>query len=531
MAGAVAGLFVNPPGARRAGRAVRRLPLLLFVAAALLAAFLAGMYVEAARFFPSTLIRSAYKTLVVNLGAHGLSDAMKRRGDVPTARPPADCAGLAASVRQRLKQDLGMRMLRCASAQVAPADAAAARIDFVAGETLADPVLVKGEVGTFLDYCPGPWGCLAVQYARSGAVDRAWPFRPAAIVEANTAAESDYPYEHAVGWSFARGMATFHLSPYPRGDLLVVFEFADSHPTGGGVARVASDGRPRWYRKDYSHHWPHVVDEDLALVPSMRLRHARIAFRIHAGQLRSAVELECGSGLINEDLVNILDGRGELLEEIAILDAIIASPYAGILGEARACDPTHINFAHMLGADAGGATGIAPGDLVVSLRHLSAFGILDKDDRRLKRLVRGSFHLQHGVRHLDRARFAMFDNYGTDGVHGPARLLVVDLASGEETTVFPTDITPEHMRLFFTHSWGQFDISADRRRALVADVQGGRAFEISLADGEVLNVFRQLHDLSSLPALVATETVTQYAWSFRLQGVHYASPLRQRRTP
>ena len=508
--------------ARGAWRAGRRLPLLLFGAAALFAVFLAGIYVEAAGIFPSTLIRSAHKTLMVNLGAHGLSEPTNgNRSQAQSARRSAECAEVAASVRQRLKKQLGMRMVRCASARIAPADAAAARIDFLAGEALADAVLMKGEVGAFLDHCPAPWGCLAVEYARSGAVHRAWPFRPDEIVEANTAVESDYPYEHAVGWAFTRGMATFHLSPYPRGDLLVVFEFADSHPTGGGVARVAPDGRPRWYRKDYSHHWPHVVGEDLALVPGMHMRRDRLAFQIREGNPRSAVRLECRNGLINEDLVNVFDGAGELLEEISILDAIIASPYAGSLSGAADCDPTHINFAHMLGADAGGAAGIAPGDLVVSLRGLSAFGILDKDDRRLKRLVRGSFLEQHGVRHLDKARFAMFDNLGTDGVHGPSRLLVVDLATGEETTVFPNDATPKHLRGWFTRNWGQFDLSADGRRALVADVQGGRAFEIRLADGAVLNVFRQVHDLSTLTALVEAETLTKNAWLFRFQGIHY----------
>ena len=505
--------------ARRTGR---RLPLLLFVVAALLGVFLAGIYVEAAGVFPSTLIRSAYKTLVVNLGVHGLADATNADdADRQARRRPAECATVASSLMKQLKNDLGMRMLRCASAQTAPADAAAARVDFLAGDALADPVLVKGEVGAFLDHCPAPWGCLAVEYARSGTIQRAWPFRPNEIAKANTVPETNFPYEHAAGWSFSHGMSTFHLSPYPDGDLLVVFEFAVSHPSGGGVARVAPDGHPRWYRKDYSHHWPHVVDDDLALVPGMRLRRDRISFEIHAGNFRSAVELECHNGLIHEDLVNIFGGRGELLEEISILDAIIASPYAGNLSGAHTCDPTHVNFVHILGADAGGAAGVAPGDLVVSLRGLSAFGILDKDDRRLKRLVRGDFHRQHGVRHLDRARFAMFDNLGTDGVHGPSRLLVVDLATGEETTVFPTDATPEHLRRFFTHNWGQFDISADQRRALVADVQGGRAFEIRLADGEVLGVFRQLHDLSSLAGRVETETLRKHAWLFRFQGIHY----------
>lgn len=37
--------------------------------------------------------------------------------------------------------------------------------------------VVKGEVWTFLDHCPGPPGCLAVEYSRSGSVSRAFEIR------------------------------------------------------------------------------------------------------------------------------------------------------------------------------------------------------------------------------------------------------------------------------------------------------------------------------------------------------------------
>lgn len=110
------------------------------------------------------------------------------------------------------------------------------------------------------------------------------------------------------------------------------------------------------------------------------------------------------------------------------------SRHAGWLVGAPGCDPTHLNFAHVLGEDA--AACIAPGDLVASLRNLSAFAIFDKHDQRLKRFVRDSFYRQHGVRHLQKAKFVLFDNFGADAAHGPARLLTVDLATGRETTVF-----------------------------------------------------------------------------------------------
>ena len=502
-----------------------RVSLVLFALAAFLAAFCAGMYVEATKRFPSGLARSAYKTLLVHLEFAGLGsrewDNTGRWIERKKPRYPTDCRPVAEELRGQLAKDFMVAMILCPSVHIAPADAAASRIEFLAGDALTDPVLVKGEVGTFLDHCPAPWGCLAVEYSRSGAVGRVWPFRPEEIASANIVAESDYPYQQPIGWLFP-DRSTYRISPYPDGDLLVVFTFANtSYPYGGGVARVSPDGWPRWYRKDYSHHDGHVVSEDLALVPGMRLDRSDLAQEVPPGSGR-VVRFHCYWGEIMEDTVNLMSGNGELLEEIPILAAIFESPFAtSLVGPQNFCDPTHLNFVHVLGADAGGADGIAPGDLVVSLRNLNAFAILDKDDHRLKKLVRGSFRQQHGVRHLDDARFIMYDNLGTDGVHGPSRLLIVDLATGKETTVFPNDTTPPHLRDWFSYRTGAVDISLDRRRALVADVDAARAFEIRLADGRVLNVFRQVHDLSKLPGL--PEALTQAPWFFKLHSVQYAN--------
>ena len=523
----------------RMGKIGKRLAWTWWVAAMALTVFLAGMYVNERGLFPSRLVRSAYKTLAINANFEGLQRlAGTDRAIVSPGRGAVKCAPVSRAARDDLRERFGFWTLSCPTEGVVRTNAAQARIEPVADEAvddaaplngptpmlddpiLIDPVLVKGEAGAFLDHCPAPWGCLAVEYSRSGVVSRAWPLRPEEIANANIVSESDFPYEHVLGWSFPRALRFFDLALYPNDDLLVVFNFKDSHPYGGGVARLAPDGRPRWYRKDYSHHWPHVVSEDLALVPSMRLRRERLSFGV--GPRKKAMALECREGRIIEDQVNVIDGRGGVLEQIPILDAIIQSPYAASLHGAEDCDPTHLNFVDVLGADAGGTAGIAPGDLVVSLRNLNAFGILDKDDRRLKRLTWGSFRQQHGVRHLHEARFVMFDNLGTDGRHGPSRLLAIDLASGEESTLFPNDETPQHLRDWFALSAGQFDVSPDGQRALLTDAR--RAIEIRLADGRVLNVFRQLHDMSALPEF--PDALAENAWLFRFHGIHYASRWR-----
>ena len=495
------------------------LPLFLFIAAALMAAFFTGMYVQYSRIYPFPVIDSAYKTLVVHLDLLNLWDPA---GVADQRISAAECTPMADISLKELRRDFHLPRLNCQAAHVT--HGAAARVEFIAGDELDDPVLLKGELGTFLDLCPGPWGCLAVEYSRSGTVRRIWPFRLEDVAEANIVEDADYPYEHPLGWSLSNDLNHFSLSPYPNGDLLVVFALLRSYPYGGGVARLAPGGRPRWYRKDYSHHWPYVVDEELILVPGARFERASLSYTVGPGE---TVELTCPKGMIWEDQVNVINGRGDLLEEIPVLEALVQSRYAASLADGRPrCNPLNLNFVHLLGEDAGGADGIAPGDLVVSLRNLHAFGILDRDTHQLKRLVRGSFRRQHGVRHLEKARFLMFDNQGTDGIHGPSRLLMVDLATGKETTLFPPhDGTPEHLGDWYVSFRGQFDVSPDGRRILLVDPPRSRAFEIRLSDGEILNVFHQIHDLSTLTGF--PQALAKNAWLFELDGIHYANRWEQ----
>ena len=516
----------------------KHLPLILFVAALALSVFFAGMWVWESRVFPYHLARSAHKTLMVALEMHGLIAPEAERAPIATIKvaPPSasdtadrfecDRSEATRELRNTLRGREFFMQLKCPAARIASREASAKRIEFIAADGLHDPVLLGGGLGMFLEHCPPlphsalPGGCLAVEYSRAGEVSRATPFRPQAIEAANIVSEEDYPYEHPPGWVFAKNALVYSVSPYPGGDLLAVFRVSHAFPYGGGAARVAPDGHPRWFRKDYSHHLPHVIDDNLALVPGFRVERKNRALQV--GQLKSALECRRESWLV--DTVLLIDGAGRLLEEIDILGALLESPYNGIFLPERQrikCDFTHLNFAHQLGPDASGADGIAPGDIVASLRDLDAFGIIDRDTRRLKRLVRGSFIHQHTVRHFEKARFLLFDNLGSDGVHGPSRLLMVDLATGKETTLFPRDHTPARMR-WVTRMWGSLALSPDRRRVLFDETMAGRTLEVRLSDGRILNIFRQLHDLSNVDAI--PEPFRQQAWFFWSSPSSYANP-------
>lgn len=356
-----------------------------------------------------------------------------------------------------------------------------ARIEFVSGNVLADPVLLQAKgAGELTEHCPA--GCLAVEYAGAGEAVHAYPYFPDSIGRAPLLV--DWPYEHALGTDFVDYVEIETVSMYSNRDLLVELFFRDSHPAGGGVARINPDGRVLWYRRDYIHHQVHLTQDGLVLAPSMRL----VRDRRDLPDLFPHPPEDCNEYIM--DYVHVLNGDGAMLTEASVLSAVLASPWRPVLEHSTdRCDPTHLNFVHEVGEDAAGVLeDVEPGDLVLSLRNLSAIGVLDRESLRLKRLHRGTFHHQHSVTHLEGSKFILFDNRGA---RQPlqSRLLVVDLATGDEVTVFPGEATPARFRGLYSRVRGYISVSPDRQR-VIATYSGQGALEVRIADGAVLTAFR-----------------------------------------
>ena len=478
-----------------------RLPLILFVIAIALSIFGYGVLVERQRVFPYWIIHDGIKT------GQALFDSR-------TVEFKSTIYHIMGGGGQAL---LDSRTVEFQSfSEVPPAESGSKRVEFVAGNGLTAPILWTGGRSQFSEYCPG--GCLAVEYSRTGEVAHAYPLRLDELekVKDRFADRDEFPYEYSPSFSFVRNTYPIGISRYSNGDLLVVFQhYNDSFPYGAGVARIDRDGHVIWFRSDYSHHWPYLLDDGTALVPSLRIGKEPIVFPLRDRNLRLG---DCDSPY--RDTVHIIDGDGRLLKHIDLLDALLVSPYLFVLrhsSNSNSCDLLHLNFIHRLGEDTGGAWGIGPGDLVVSLRNLSVFAILDQESGYVKRVVRGNFLHQHSVHHLEGSTFLMFDNWGQDEVGGPSRLLMIDLADGRETTIFPNQRSPESLRDLFSSSEGTIDISADHRRVLITFAGEGMGVEVRLSDGEILNIFRSC--CTSGQVLNVRESRNRLF--HRMYGLHY----------
>ena len=561
---------------------------ILLIAALALGAFFVAMWIWQLRMSPHHLAHSAHKALRGTLEMRGISAPEDDDESIESldGSNEKNTAGLLECDESLATRRMGIQLrvtkfsqLRCLTARVASREASAKRIEFVAADRFDDPVLVGGGIGMFLEHCPPSppglsGGCLAVEYSRNGEVSRAVPLRLQAIVEANIVSAYNWKGEdhlhRQVDWP---ELVVESVSPYPGGDLLVHLGMGVPFPHSTGVARVAQDGQPRWFREDYSLPWPHIIDDNLALVRSRRPQSRAKTLRVN----HKKKVMACYESWELHDAINLIDGRGRLLDEIDLLEALLESPYSALFernlngrdnpaftnsihrggsgfpqgggcnnpafansihhcrlaaGTLVGCNsPAFANSIHQLGTDAGGANNITPGDIVASLPFLNAFGIIDQNNRRFKELVRGSFIHQHAVRHLEKARFLMFD-LGTS----PRRLLMFDLATGKETTLFPRDHTPTHLRQIAPLNFlpntdyakrAKFKmgmhlaVSPDRQRILFGKPRSGLAFELRLSDGRVLNIFRQLHDLSSVVGIL--DPFRQRAVVFQTTAYDYAN--------
>ena len=450
-------------------RVRRRAPLAFFAAALAVVVFLCGVQIARTNAFPYGLLKSAWLTAENIFATHS--------SDVP----------------------LWLRNARPVELELPPDQLEATRIVLRDPSGMADRVVVPGGTGRFAELCPGHPGCLAVEYVGPGQVARAYPYRPSEIEQA---AIVDMPYEFLGEFHLKDHGDVFAIDTYPNGDLLVVFLNSFAFPYAGGVGRIRPDGTPAWFRRGYAHHEPNIAADETAWVPALSIGDEPLRVDYDAPKQQLDFELPCDSKKPYISRVHKLGPDGQLLEEVPFFEKLAASRFRFLLRSTdQPCDPIHLNSVHELGADATGPFGVRPGDIVVSMRNLNAFAVLDRDSFDIKTLVRGTFNRQHSVKHFEGSRFLVFDNWGLEPeLDGSSRVLVIDLADGSETTVFPGPSTPSDLVAanLFTRTRGSLSVSPDRQRLIATFLEGWKSFEIEIATGKVLTEFTDVHDLTPL---------------------------------
>jgi len=471
--------FAGSAGLPRAA-IVAALPSILFVFSIAFFAFLYGVAVGYYQFFPFTELHSARVSAQVIYRQLFARDLNRDEGFVGFT-------------------DIPLRDLH--KSRIVTVDRAAGA---------SEEFLFTGGIDQYYDYCPRH-GCIAVRFRRDGSMVHAWPFLPEEFQKTPIVSAK---YETAL-FDYARNIYSAGLTELPDGSLISVFFQSDGFPSGGGVARIAPDGHFIWFRRDYSHHWPVISGNEIVFSAAHIL--SRPTNIVVDGTVLST--LDCQPSYI-ADTIRVVDLNGRPVTEISIFDALLASPYRAVLLQTiNKCDPLHVNYVTPVGEGiAKGLPGVSPSDFLVSMRHISALAIISRETGRLLRLFRGDFFMQHAVHPFGGTSVIMFDNLGAGAAGGPSRLLVYDLATGAERTLFP--LPGKASVPFFSEKNGTISLSADGTRAIVAVTDAGRGYEIRLSDGAILTKFDNLSDVSMLGGF--EELKHRFAARFDSFGLYYA---------
>jgi hypothetical protein len=465
----------------------RILPILLPVISLVILVFGAGVFITEYKIPPYRSITDGAKTLYYSFQA--------------LSAPPY--------LGQFLAVEKGVDAADAASARYHPGPEA---------EAFPETLLINGGLNEYRELCPED-GCLGLLMDRTGKVLHAYPYRPEAIFAADMTKGA--LHREAAPSDPRLVFRPLGLQLYDNGDLLVTFQSTGSmFPFAAGVARVDRDGNPVWFRFDYSHHWATLLPDGRALVPDLEVVEGN--WVVPVGPRRRLVTLECHTGSPEVDGVHVIGPDGNVETRYDVAAALLESPWAPMLAETTdPCDPLHVNFVDTLDDTAPGGA-LSPGNLVISLRNLSAVAVMDPVSGKITKVMRGSYIQQHSVQQLVGSKVLMFDNWGGDAVGVGSRLLEVDLATGAERRVFPLPGSTALDEKLYSDRGSFLSISPDRRRVLVSFSGEGRGFEVDIASGKEILSYDSLHDLSGHPQASDAQKTT--ATRANLFGMLYVAP-------
>ena len=376
-------------------------------------------------------------------------------------------------------------------------------------------VLITGGYGQLMSHCPN-YGCIAWITDKQGNIVHVWEIDPDEVWG---------EIEIVPGISNAKNIYPSGMNVRSNGDLIVTFQARNFYPFGVGTAKFNKDGELIWKLNNFSHHWFHVSDQNKIYMPVLK----PIDSPLKVGDTKT--QITCRAGQIYEDVIQIYDLDGVLIEEFSVTDSFLNSGYFGLVyfhhvshkPSYENCDPTHLNGVHVLDKEKAGSFKDAQvGDILVSTRNNHTLAILDKETKKVKWLSSGLTLVQHSPYFGKDGRILSFDNLGGDSRFGGSRIVGIDPTDNTVTTLFPTVATPLDVN-FYTHNSGHIDFHPNQTKALVALTRQGRVVEVDLLSGDVLWDYVNTHEIDkSLLKPVDSESENNIVFGrFATSGGYY----------
>ncbi len=241
-----------------------------------------------------------------------------------------------------------------------------------------------------------------------------------------------------------------------RGELIALFD-------GLGLVKLDRDSRPLWTAELPVHHDLEVLQGGGVAVLSR--------------EPRRMPSLDAQRDVL-DDSIALLDAGGRLLRRVSLLDALAASPHAGLLRRREAGQRyiLHSNTLEILvGRLADRIGAFRAGNVLVSMLGLDAIAVVDLEAERVVWALTGDFVDQHHPTVLANGRLLLFDNAGLGEA---SRVLELDPASGQQLWSY----RGSRAEPFFTR-WCGAAQRLPNGNTLISETDAGRAFEVT-PDGE-----------------------------------------------
>lgn len=172
---------------------------------------------------------------------------------------------------------------------------------------------------------------------------------------------------------------------------------------GVGLARLDRDSNLLWWHRGGEHHDLWVAPD--ASIWTLTRQPARLP--------------ELGPEPVLEDFLTHLSPGGEVLGQVSLLRALLASPHAHLIERvdpSERGDPLHANSLAPVGeALAARLQGVDADAFLLSLRNPSALVVLQPRTERLQAALIGPFVRQHDARPTAEGTVLLFDNMGREG--------------------------------------------------------------------------------------------------------------------
>jgi hypothetical protein len=377
-----------------------------------------------------------------------------------------------------------------------------------------DLIFVLGGHQQLRPNCPMN-GCIAWLMDKKGAIQHVWDIGPELIWK-NT--------EHIEGFNRASNIYPVGAHLYKNGDLLLTYQGRNTFPYGVGLAKFDKDSNLLWKKMNFSHHWLSVDKDGFIYVPVF----SPLDTPVQLG--KSKLQIECSGGVLQEDVIAILDPDGNEVDRISVLQSLVDSDYLGLVFQAihsdrplplkySECDPTHLNDIRVISEeDAATSPHLIAGNLIVSLRSINTIAIIDRHTKLITWLSSGRTVLQHSPRYMGDNTLLAFDNLGDSGTRGGSRVIRIDMDTDAIKTIYPNAASPD-IASFISSTAGQIELSSDRKRALISLTRQGQTLEVDLVSGTLLWEFLNIHDVRDIVdttdnegtyARFATKTVSYF---------------------